>query len=61
MKTLMFGLGLFALGAMKAMLVGIIWLMVVSARALIGAARVLWVWRSRQPGSAFSSRSQFQA
>ena len=51
MKTLMFIFGLFALGAMKATLVGIIWLMVVSALALIGAARVVWVERNHQPGS----------
>ena len=46
MKTLMFIFGLFALGAMKATLVGIIWLMVVNALALTSAASGVWVGRS---------------
>ena len=51
MKTLMFIFGLFALGAMKAIWIWSIWLMVVSARALTSATSVVWVWRNRSPGS----------
>ena len=44
-------IGLIALFLLKASLVWTIWLMVVGALALIGAARVLWVWRNRPPGA----------
>lgn len=40
-------LGLIALCVLKASLVWGIWLTVVGALALIGAARVLFVWRNR--------------
>jgi hypothetical protein len=44
-------LGLITLCALKAGLVWSIWLMVIGALALIGAARVAFVWRSRAGGA----------
>ena len=44
-------IGLLALCALKAGLIWSIWLMVVSALALIGAMRVIWAWRHRPPKS----------
>jgi len=50
MKNWIFILALIALCVLKASLVWSIWLTVVGALALIGAARVVWVWRNRPPG-----------
>ena len=49
MKNLAYAFGLVALCALKAGLIWSIWLMVVGALALIGAMRVIWVWRNRPP------------
>jgi len=47
MKNWIFIVGLFALGAMKAVWIWTIWLMVVGALALSGVARVALLWRYR--------------
>jgi len=51
MKNWIFIVGLFALGAMKAVWIWTIWLMVVGALALSGIMRVVLLWRYRPPRS----------
>jgi len=50
MKSSTSFLGLIILYVLKATLVWSIWLTVISAMALIGAARMVGVWRNRSPG-----------
>jgi len=49
MKNLGCTVGLIALCAMKAGLVGLIWISVMGTLAVIGATRLLWVWHKRTP------------
>jgi len=50
-KNIGYILGLIALCVLKAGLVWGIWVTVVGALALIGAARVVFVWRNRAGGA----------
>jgi hypothetical protein len=50
MEDIAFGIGLVILALLAIGLVWNIWPFIVGALALIGAARVYWVWRNRSRG-----------
>ena len=50
MEDIAFGIGLVILALLAVCLVWNIWTFIVGALALIGAARVYWVWRNRPRG-----------